>query len=143
MLIDIDNELHFTRHLVSPQRAASDPAGEICNVIATVIAYGCNIVPNTMAKVTSGISYHDIKRIADCHLTEVALRLDLADIVNAIKGLTAQIWGQGTTSSSDGHRFAFPHKVLQRTYSPRFGDFALEFYTFVADNYAPFYSLPD
>jgi TnpA family transposase len=33
-------------------------------------------------------------------------------------------------------------KVLQQTYSPRFSDFALEFYTFVADNYAPFYSTP-
>ncbi len=35
-----------------------------------------------------------------------------------------------------------PHKVLQRTYSTRFNDFALEFYSFVADNYAPFYSHP-
>ena len=32
--------------------------------------------------------------------------------------------------------------MLQQTYSTRFSDFALEFYTFVADNYAPFYSLP-
>ena len=39
-------------------------------------------------------------------------------------------------------RFAMPHKVLQRTYSTRFNDFALEFYSFVADNYAPFYSRP-
>ena len=36
-----------------------------------------------------------------------------------------------------------PHKVLQRTYSPRFNDFALEFYSFVADNYVPFYSRPE
>ncbi len=36
-----------------------------------------------------------------------------------------------------------PHKVLQPTYSTRFNDFALEFYSFVvADNYAPFYSRP-
>ena len=35
-----------------------------------------------------------------------------------------------------------PQKVLQRTYSTRFNDFALEFYSFVADNYAPFYSRP-
>ena len=35
-----------------------------------------------------------------------------------------------------------PGKVLQRTYSTRFNDFALEFYSFVADNYAPYYSRP-
>ena len=52
-------------------------------------------------------------------------------------------WGGGTTSARDGQRFAMPQKVLQRTYSTRFNDFALEFYSFVADNYAPFYSPRD
>jgi TnpA family transposase len=33
-------------------------------------------------------------------------------------------------------------KVLQQNYSYKFRDFALEFYSFVADNYAPFYSVP-
>jgi TnpA family transposase len=32
--------------------------------------------------------------------------------------------------------------MLQRTYSHRLSDYALEFYSFVADNYAPFYSTP-
>jgi hypothetical protein len=31
-----------------------------------------------------------------------------------------------------------PRRVLQQTYSTCFSDFALEFYTFLADNYAPF-----
>jgi TnpA family transposase len=35
-----------------------------------------------------------------------------------------------------------PRKVLQQTYSTCFSDFALEFYTFLADNYAPFHSMP-
>jgi len=35
-----------------------------------------------------------------------------------------------------------PRKVLQQTHSTRFSDFALEFYSLIADNYAPFYSLP-
>ena len=42
----------------------------------------------------------------------------------------------------DGQRFALASNVLQQSYSPRFNDFALEFYSFVADNYAPFYSIP-
>ena len=32
--------------------------------------------------------------------------------------------------------------MLHQTYSPKFSDFAIEFYSFVADNYAPFYSTP-
>ena len=39
-------------------------------------------------------------------------------------------------------RYLFPRKTLKATYSHRLGDYALEFYTFVADNYAPFYSTP-
>ena len=63
--------------------------------------------------------------------------------MHAISGLDTTLhWGEGRTSASDGQRFAMPRNVLQQTYSTRFSDFALEFYTFVADNYAPFYSTP-
>ena len=50
--------------------------------------------------------------------------------------------GARQDSSSDGQRYLFPRKTLKATYSHRLGDYALEFYTFVADNYAPFYSTP-
>ena len=55
----------------------------------------------------------------------------------------AEVWGHARTSSSDGQRYLFPRKTLKATYSHRLGDYVLEFYTFVADNYAPFYSTPD
>ena len=76
-------------------------------------------------------------------MTEEAQRRALADLVGAISGLDTSLnWGAGHTSASDGQRFALPRKVLQQTYSPKFSDFALEFYSFIADNYAPFYSTP-
>jgi len=96
-----------------------------------------------MAKLTTAASYEDIQRIADWHLQTETLKAALADLVNAISKLdTARVWGEAKTSSSDGQRFLFPRQVLQRTYSHRLNDYALEFYTFVADNYAPFYSIP-
>ena len=55
---------------------------------------------------------------------------------------TSLQWGDGKPSASDGQRFAWPRKVLQQTYSPKFRDFALEFCSFIADNYAPFFSMP-
>lgn len=51
-------------------------------------------------------------------------------------------WGEGKTSSSDGQRFSWRQKVLQQSYSLKFRDFALEFYTFIADNFAPYFSTP-
>jgi TnpA family transposase len=143
LLVEVDNDLHFTRHFISPLRESNDRVEEICTVIATILAHGCNIGPWTMSQLTNGVSYKEIKRVADWNLHEDTLRQALADVVNAIVGLDmAHVWGEGKTSSSDGQRFLFPRKILQRTYSPRFGDFAVEFYSFVADNYAPFYSTP-
>lgn len=64
-------------------------------------------------------------------------------LVNAISHFyVTQVWGEGKTSSSDGQRFQLKRRILQRTYSHRLRDYALEFYSFVADNYASFYSMP-
>ena len=142
LLIEVDNTLGSTRHLtptVSGERSAED----VCQAVAAVIAYGCNLGPQTMASLTDGVGYDQIKRVADTHLHGDALRRALADVVNGISGLdTASVWGDGTTSSSDGQRFLFPRRTIKRTYSHRMGDYALEFYSFIANNYAPFYSAP-
>ena len=106
-------------------------------------AHGCNLGLYTMEKVAPAIAYRRLKYVSDWRLVEENQRAALASIVHGISRLDAAgHWGDGTTSASDGQRFAMPHKVLQRTYSTRFNDFALEFYSFVADNYAPFYSSP-
>lgn len=142
LLIEVDNALGFTRHL-TPTASGERSAGDVCAAVAAVIAYGCNLGPQTMASLTDGVGYDQIKRVADAHLHGDALRRALADVVNGIAGLdTARVWGEGQMSSSDGQRFLFPRRTLKRTYSHRMGDYALEFYSFVADNYAPFYSTP-
>lgn len=143
LLIEVDNELHFTHPFLSPLHPTERNAEAICHMIAAVMAHGCNIGPYTMARLTEGVSYHQIKRITDWQLSEEAQRQALALLVNAISRLdVTRHWGEGKRSSSDGQRFHFKQKVLQQTWSPRFQDYALEFYSFVADNYAPFYTMP-
>ena len=143
LLIEVDNELRFTHHFL-PSAQRQEPAPEeICVILAAIMAHGCNIGPYTMGQLIPGVSYKQLKRVSDWQLTEEAQRSALADLVGAITALdTSLYWGEGRTSASDGQRFSLPRKVLQQTYSPKFSDFALEFYTFVADNYAPFYSTP-
>ena len=143
LLIEVDNELHFTHPFLQPVYQAEREPESVCHILATIMAYGCNIGPFTMARLTEGVTYHQIKRIADWQLSEEAQRQALAQLVNAISSLdVTRHWGEGKTSSSDGQRFQYKQKVLQQTWSPRFQDYALEFYSFVADNYAPFYSIP-
>jgi TnpA family transposase len=141
LLIEVDNDLHFTAPFMLPDQQSTRVAEQVCRVLATLIAHGCNVGPYTMAQLTEGITYRQIKHVTDWQFSEEGQRQALALVVNAISRLDiTQAWGMGKTSSSDGQRFRFNRKVLQQTYSHRFHDYALEFYSFVADNYAPFYS---
>lgn len=141
LLIEVDNELRVTHHFMTPQQQQQRTAEDVCTVLATVMAHGCNVGPYTMSRLTEGITYRQIKWVTDWQLLEEAQRQALAQVVNAISKLdVTQAWGEGKTSSSDGQRFRMKRKLLQQTYSPRFNDYAIEFYSFVADNYAPFYS---
>jgi TnpA family transposase/predicted transcriptional regulator len=143
LLIEVDNDLHVTDHFLPPAQRGGRNAEDVCRILAAVLAHGCNIGLHTMAQITPGVTYKQLKRVSDWQLTEEAQRAALAALVHAISRLDATPhWGEGRTSASDGQRFALPRKVLQQTYSTRFSDFALEFYSFIADNYAPFYSLP-
>ena len=143
LLIEVDNDLRFTDHFVPPAQRGGRDAEDVCQILAVVLGHGCNIGLHTMAQITQGVTYKQLKRVSDWQMTEESQRAALAALVHAISRLDTTIhWGEGRTSASDGQRFSMPRKVLQQTYSTRFGDFALEFYSFIADNYAPFYSLP-
>jgi TnpA family transposase len=143
LLIEVDNDLHFTNLFMLASQKNKRPVDDVCAILVTIMAHGCFIGPYTMARLTQGISYEQIRRVTDWQMNEDSQRLALASIVNAIAKIdVSQHWGEGKTSSSDGQRFEFKRKSLAKTYSTKFGDFALEFYTFVADNYAPFYSIP-
>jgi len=142
LLIEVENDLAFSNHFHYPGETRMD-AQETCALLAAILAHGCNLGLFTMEKVAPDIPYEQLKRISDWRLTEDNQRAALAALVHGISRLDAtSYWGEGKTSASDAQRFAMPHRVLQQTYSTRFNDFALEFYSFVADNYAPFYSRP-
>jgi hypothetical protein len=143
LLIEVDNELGFTHHFMTPAQRQNRSVDDVCTVLAAVIAHGCNIGLYTMAQLVQGIGYKSLKRVSDWQLTEETQRTALTALVSAIAGLdTSDTWGAGKTSASDGQRFGLPRRVLQRTYSSRIRGFVLEFYTFLADNYAPYYTMP-
>lgn len=143
LLIEVDNDIGFSRSFMAPSLRKDPSPDDVCTTLAAVMALGCNIGPFTMSQLTKGVTYSQLKRVCDWQMTSEAQRSALAQVVDAISGLdTSLYWGEGKTSASDGQRFALPRKVLQQTYSKVFSDYALEFYSFVADNYAPFYSSP-
>ncbi len=143
LLIEVDNELNYTQYLMPSASKEMRSVPDVCATLTAIIANGCNVGSYTMSRMVQGVSYEQIQRITDWQLTEDNQQKALASVVNAITNLdTSQIWGQGKTSASDGQRFAFRQKVLQQTFTPKFSDYALEFYSFLADNYALFYGMP-
>ena len=138
LLVEVDNEIHFTEVFMPPNNQGKRLVEDICSIIATLMAHGCNIGLYTMSKLIEEVTYEQMVRITDWQITDEALRASLAELVNNISRLP--IRGEGRTSSSDTHVVAFHQKVLQQGFNVRFRDYALKFYTFIADNYAPFFS---
>ena len=142
LVIEVDNDLNFTKHFLLPHQQANRKVDDVCAVLVSMMPNGCFIGPDTMARLPQGISYDQIGHITDWKLTEEAQHSFLEMIVNAVAGLDiSKQWGTRKTSSSDGQRYSYSRRTLQQTYRTKFRDFALEFYTFVADNYAPYFSL--
>lgn len=142
LLIEVDNDLHFTDHFMPASKRGTRSPVEICKILTAILAYGCNIGPHIMSQITEEVSYRQLKYIFDWQFTEESHRKVLAAIVNGISNIeVTKTWGKGKTSASDGQRFAYRRKTLHRTFSHKFNAFAIEFYTFVADNFAPFYNL--
>ena len=97
-----------------------------------------------MEKVAPDIAYRRLKYVSDWRLVEENQRAALAAIVHGISRPRRRR-PLGRRHDVGQRRAALRHAAegaaadLQHT---RFNDFALEFYSFVADNYAPFYSRP-
>jgi Tn3 transposase DDE domain len=65
LLLAVDNDLNWTRHFLPRGRRTTRTADEVCQVVATIMAYGCNLGPETMAQLTARVSSEDIQRITD------------------------------------------------------------------------------
>jgi hypothetical protein len=82
LLIAVDNDLHWSRHFLPVTRQDTRTAEDVCQVVATIMAHGCNIGPATMAQLTQGVRAAAIQRLTDWHLHEETLRAALADTVS-------------------------------------------------------------
>jgi Tn3 transposase DDE domain len=119
VLIDIDNETDFLRHFLHCGGPSRLPVAERRrNILAALIAIGCNLGPQRMA-VASGLSVREISEVADWYLTEDALKAASIDLVNYASNLPlSPIYGRGASCSADGLRFYVPLNLLAADYSP-------------------------
>lgn len=145
LLIDMDNETDFLRHFlhVGGELSRLSPAHLRRNVLAALIATGCNIGPQRMAVASPGIGVWEINQIADFYFTEEALKAASIDLVNHATRLPlARVWGQGDACSSDGMRFYVPVNVLAADYSGVLKEHGVTMLAHTANNYLQMHQKP-
>jgi len=68
LLIEVDNDLHFTSAFLPAAKRNERTPDDICNNLTMIMAYGCNIGPHIMAQMITDISYQQIKYMFDWQL---------------------------------------------------------------------------
>lgn len=134
IVIELDSRLDILGHFLHGGEGSRLPRNvRRRNVLAALIAVGCNIGTARMAA-ASGLSPREISLAADWYLTEDALRAASVDLVNfASKLPMAAIYGLGDTCSADGMRFYVPVNILAADYSHLLGARGVNMYAHTTD----------
>ncbi|MGY6710101.1 MAG: Tn3 family transposase [Rhizobiaceae bacterium] len=111
-------------------------------LLTAILADGINLGLTRMADVSPGITMRQLAWAHDWHIREEGYTAAHAILVNAQRQLPlANLWGDGTTSSSDGQYFPSGGHAeaigdLNARYGPNPG---AKFYRFTSDQYGAFY----
>jgi TnpA family transposase len=142
-LIDVDNDTDFLRHFlqIGDGRRLS-PATQRRNVLAALVAVGCNIGPTRMAA-ASGVSVWEISQAADWYLIDDTLKAASIDLVNFAMHLPmSHLYGRGDTCSADGMRFYVPVDILAADYSHLLYGRGVTLYAHTGENAMRVYQQP-
>ena len=114
-------------------------------LLAAILGDATNLGAKRMADASVGISERQLTWARLFHIRPETYKSALATIINAhLMHPFAKLWGNGSTSSSDGQFFRAAGRGAKRSdvnahYS---GDPGSKFYTWVSDQYGHFHILP-
>ena len=112
---------------------------------AGILADAVNLGPTRMAEASAGVTARQIGWCRQWHAHDAAFKAGVTRIIDTqLAHPYARIWGDGTTSSSDGQFFPAAGRARKRSdvnthYSHGPGG---KHYTWVSDQYGHFYILP-
>lgn len=122
-----------------------DAPQNIAAMLAGVLADGTNLGPKRMAGASKGISAHQIGWMRSFHARSETYRAAQTCVTDAhTRHPHAQIWGDGTTASSDGQFFRASDRAARRSdinlhYGSEPGS---KFYSGLSDQYGYYSILP-
>jgi TnpA family transposase len=119
--------------------------GEACDnenaLLAAILADATNLGLTRMAAASQGVTRDQLIWIADAYIRPETYKASLARIINAHHALPiAAIWGEGTTSSSDGQFFRSAKRGdAAGEINARYGhDPGFSLYTHLSDQHGPY-----
>ena len=119
--------------------------GELCPnenaLLATILADATNLGLSRMAAASQGVTRDQLLWIHDAYIRDESYRAALAVLINAHHRLPfSRVWGDGTTSSSDGQFFRSAKRASGGDINARYGvDHGFSFYTHVSDQRGPYH----
>ena len=111
-------------------------------LLATILADATNLGLSRMAAASQGVTRDQLLWTHDAYIRDDSYRAALAVLINAHHRLPfSRIWGDGTTSSSDGQFFRGAKRGASGgDINARYGvDHGFSFYTHVSDQRAPYH----
>ncbi len=112
-------------------------------LLSAILADGINLGLTKMADACPGLSFDRLAWVSDWHIRDETYQRALAEVINAHHRLPfSALWGDGTTSSSDGQRYqAGGHRSSTEQVNARYGrEPGVTFYTHISDQYGPFHT---
>lgn len=140
LLLEVDTHTGFSNaftHLRTGRTADNKLA-----LLTAILADGINLGLTRMADVSPGLTMRQLAWAHDWHIREEGYTAAHAVLVNAQRQLPlAALWGDGTTSSSDGQYFpAGGHAEAIGDLNARYGpNPGAKFYRFTSDQYGAFH----
>lgn len=141
LLIEVDAWTGFSE-CFTHQRSGR-PAEDRAALLATILADGINLGLTRMAETCRGVTLRQLAWVHDWHIREEGYTAALARLLEAHRALPlARLWGDGTTSSSDGQYFRAGSQGggLGDINARHGNEPGVAFYTHVSDQFGPFHT---
>ena len=144
LLMEVSKWTDFDNYFIHSSTGKKPHPDEKPVIMAALIAIGTNIGLKKMANATPGISHKELLNASQWRMDEDTLTRAQAILVNFHNQLDlSKVWGDGTTSASDGMRMPVGVSTLKSEYNPHYGfKKGTTFYRFISDQYSSFYTEP-
>ena len=141
LLLEVDSWVGLS-DCFTHQRSGRPPEDRAA-LLAAILADGINLGLTRMAEACRGVTMRQLAWMHDWHVREETYAAALTRIISAHRALPlAGVWGDGTTSSSDGqfYRAGGRGEAIGDVNARHGNEPGVAFYTHVSDQYGPFHT---